>query len=91
MSEEPMLPLSGESVEVDGVYEDEWGHEEPLKRGQTFPSDFMLGETEWKLTEYNYDNHHEGRTDPRLVPKKNDTDKMGKITHPRRQIDRGKK
>jgi hypothetical protein len=84
-----MKPLSGERVEVDGVYENEWGAEEQLKRGDLFPSDLMMGETEWELTEFTYENHHTGRTDPRLVPKANDTDKIGKIDHPRRQVDRG--
>lgn len=44
-----------------------------------------MGTTEWQLSEFLFDNHHEGRTDERLVPKENDTDKIGKITHPRRQ------
>lgn len=92
MSEDKnMLPFTGEKVEVDGVYENEWGGEEHLNRGDLFPSDPMLGHTEWKLTELNIENHHDGRTDPRLVPKANDTDQQGKIVHPRRQVDRGKK
>ncbi|QMV45074.1 transposase [Cohnella cholangitidis] len=86
-----MDPMSGEIVQVDGVYENESGHPVALKRGDTFPADLILGETEWTLTEYSFDNHHEGRTDPRLVPKEDDVDKMGKIDHPRRQMDRGKK
>ncbi|QJD86745.1 transposase [Cohnella herbarum] len=86
-----MDPMSGEKVEVDGVYENEAGQAQKLKRGDAFPSDLILGETEWKLTEFSFDNHHEGRTDPRLVPKEDDVDKMGKIDHPRRQMDRGKK
>ncbi|GIO32286.1 MULTISPECIES: transposase [Paenibacillus] len=80
-----MLPISREEVEVDGVYTNEWGREEVLHRGDDFPSDPMLGTTEWQLSEFLFDNHHEGRTDPRLVPKEDDTDKIGKITHPRRQ------
>lgn len=86
-----MNPFSGEKVDVDGLYKNEVGQEIELKRGDEFPSDLILGHTEYTLTEFNYDNHHEGRTDPRLVPKKDDTDKMGKIDHPRRQMDRGKK
>jgi len=89
--EDRMDPVSGEKVEVDGVYEDEWGREERLKRGDLFPADLALGNTEWRLTELSFDNHHEGRTDPRLVPKEDDVDKQGKINHPRRQMDRGKK
>ena len=69
-----MPPFTGEKVEVDGVYENEWGGEAHLNRGDLFPSDPMLGHTEWTLTELNIENHHDGRTDPRLVPKANDTD-----------------
>ncbi|WP_372632994.1 transposase [Cohnella sp.] len=86
-----MEPMSGEKVEVDGVYENEAGQAQKLKRGDVFPADVILGETEWTLTEFAFDNHHEGRTDPRLVPKENDTDKLGKIDHPRRQMASGKK
>lgn len=80
-----MLPISKETVEVDGVYTNERGLTEHLHRGQQFPSDPVLGATEWELTEFAFDNHHDGTTDPRLVPKENDTDKQGKITSPRRQ------
>jgi hypothetical protein len=90
-SNEKMEPVTGQKVEVDGVYENEFGQELELKRGDTFPADLILGNTEWTLTEFSFDNHHEGRTDPRLVPKEKDTDKLGKIDHPRRQMDRGKK
>ncbi|MCD9020524.1 transposase [Cohnella silvisoli] len=86
-----MVPFSGEIVEVDGIYINESGQELELKRGQEFPSDLILGHTEWTLTEFIFDNHHEGKTDPRLFPKENDIDKQGKIDHPRRQIDRGEK
>lgn len=55
-----MAPISGEPVEVDGVYRNEWGREERLERGQLFPSDLMLGATEWKLVEVEFDNNHEG-------------------------------
>jgi hypothetical protein len=44
-----MDPVSAEIVETDGVYTTEWGREELLKRGDLFPSDVMLGDTEWKL------------------------------------------
>ncbi|MBB6674478.1 transposase [Cohnella nanjingensis] len=86
-----MNPVSGEPVEVDGVYKNEWGREEELKRGDLFPADVMLGNTEWEWVEMSFDNHHEGETDPRLVPKEKDIDKQGKILHPRRQVDRGSK
>lgn len=84
-----MLPLSREEVEVDGIYTNEWGREERLHRGDDFPADPMMGTTEWQLSEFTYDNHHEGRTDPRLVPKENDTDKQGEVKGPRRHLERG--
>ncbi len=65
-----MEPVTGEKVEVDGVYENEAGREQELNRGDTFPADLIMGSTEWKLTQYHFDNHHDGETDPRLVPKK---------------------
>lgn len=66
-----MHPMSRDRVEVDGVYANEWGREEVLFRGQTFPSDPQLGATEYELKQFIYDNHHEGKTDERLVPKAN--------------------
>jgi hypothetical protein len=84
-----MVPFSGEKIEVDGIYKNESGQVLELKRGDEFPSDLILGHTEWTLTEFKFDNHHEGKTDPRLYPQEND--KQGKIDHPRRQMDRGKK
>jgi hypothetical protein len=91
MAENHMNPISGEVIEVDGVYKNEAGQEQELKRGTEFPADLILGTTEWELVEYSFDNHHEGTTDPRLVPKEDDIDKQGKIDHPRRQMDQGKK
>ncbi|QAY67147.1 transposase [Paenibacillus protaetiae] len=77
-------PISGEPVEVDGVYANEWGREEELKRGQVFPADPMLGTTGWKLVEYDFDNHHDGKTDMRLTPKDDDDDPEAHMQHPRR-------
>ncbi|GGG23603.1 transposase [Paenibacillus abyssi] len=85
-----MNPVSGEKVEVDGIYQTEWGREEELKRGERFPADPILGNTEWDLKELSYDNHHEGRTDPRLVPKKEDPTNKN-LSSPRGHIDRGDK
>lgn len=88
MSEEKshfeMEPLSGEPVEVDGTYRNELGREETLKRGQEFPADVQLGTTEWELVELSFDNHHEGQTDPRLVPKRKITAREAHLQHPRR-------
>ncbi|TBL71222.1 hypothetical protein [Paenibacillus thalictri] len=44
-----MNPFSGEEVETDGIYANEAGREELLRRGDTFPSDLTLGKTEWEL------------------------------------------
>ncbi|SFM02680.1 hypothetical protein SAMN03159341_11482 [Paenibacillus sp. 1_12] len=44
-----MEPVSGHEVETDGIYENEWGREETLKRGDEFPYDPVMGQTEWKL------------------------------------------
>jgi hypothetical protein len=44
-----MNPMSGEEVETDGVYENEAGRQELLKRGDEFPGDLTLGKTEWEL------------------------------------------
>lgn len=79
-----MNPISGEPVEVDGIYRNELGREENLERGQVFPADVQLGTSEWELVELDYDNHHEGRTDPRLVPKRKISQKEAHLQHPRR-------
>ena len=52
-----MQPVSGEPVEVDGVYSNEWGREQPLKRGDVFPADPQLGTTSWQMVRFAADNH----------------------------------
>lgn len=79
-----IAPISGEPVEVDGVYQNEWGREIKLARGQVFPADPQLGTTGWQLVEYVFENHHTGETDPRLVPKDDDDDPEAHMQHPRR-------
>ncbi|WP_240666724.1 hypothetical protein [Longirhabdus pacifica] len=49
---ERMNPISNETVEVDGIYRNEWGYETVLKRGETFPSDPQLGTATWELVEF---------------------------------------
>jgi hypothetical protein len=44
-----MLPVSGHEVETGGIYANEWGREETLKRGDEFPYDPVMGQTEWTL------------------------------------------
>ncbi|MBO7748286.1 transposase [Paenibacillus sp. MWE-103] len=79
-----MEPVSGEPVEVDGVYKNEWGREEKLSRGDIFPADPQLGTTEWELTQLDFENHHEGKTDVRLVAKKETSSLEAHLQHPRR-------
>nr|WP_219839155.1 transposase [Paenibacillus sp. R14(2021)] len=82
-----MEPVSGEQVEVDGTYKNDWGREEKLNRGDVFPADPQLGTTEWQLVQLDYDNHEFGETDPRLVPKKKTTALEAHLQHPRRHPD----
>lgn len=81
MSEDKgMNPVSGEEVETDGIYENEWGREETLKRGDEFPFDPMMGQTEWELVS---------------LPLESQEEEMYKNTKPntkpRLHIDRGDK
>ncbi|WP_166246073.1 hypothetical protein [Paenibacillus turpanensis] len=63
MSEDKRMdPMTGEKVEVTGTYETEWGREEQLKRGDRFPVDLALGETEWKMVSYELDDAQKGET-----------------------------
>lgn len=79
-----MKPMSGEPVEVAGVYRNDWNREEKLERGEVFPADPQMGTATWRLVELDFDNHHEGRTDPRLIPKDDDNDPEAHMQHPRR-------
>ncbi|WP_168118691.1 transposase [Paenibacillus sp. HB172176] len=85
-----MDPVSGEKVEADGVYQNEWGREEKLERGDAFPADPMLGNTEWSQVELQFENHHDGRTDPRLTPHDDDDDPEAHMQHPRRHTSSNK-
>ncbi len=67
MSEqERMDPISGEPVETDGIYENEWGREAHLNRGEIFPADPQLGTTTWKLVGLAHDTHTGLAVDPRF-------------------------
>ncbi|NIK78133.1 hypothetical protein FHS15_003271 [Paenibacillus castaneae] len=79
-----MQPITGETVEAKGVYQNEWGRQEQLEIGDKFPADPMLGSTEWELVEVYFNNHHQGHTDPRLVPHDDDNDPEAHMQHPRR-------
>ncbi len=59
-----MSPVSGEKVDTDGIYATEWGREELMKRGDRFPSDLMMGDTEWELTELPSEDQQEKIDDP---------------------------
>jgi hypothetical protein len=73
-----MNPFSGEKVETDGIYANESGREELLKRGDLFPSDVMLGDTEWKLVEL--------PSDEQMVKIENE---RGETEKPRFEVNRG--
>lgn len=75
-----MNPQSGEPVESDGVYANEWGREEAFRRGDTFPADPMLGTTEWQMVEHRYDEEM-----------REDNQQNSKLDSPKRHIDRGDK
>ncbi|MEX1029434.1 MAG: hypothetical protein WDZ91_05220 [Paenibacillaceae bacterium] len=59
-----MSPVSGEKVEAEGIYSNEWGREELMKHGDRFPSDLMMGNTEWELTELPSEDQQEKIDDP---------------------------
>lgn len=73
-----MNPMSGEKVEVDGVYANESGQESTFKRGDEFPSDLVLGKTTWELKGFSL---NEGEIDHRNIQN----------TPPRLHQDRGDK
>jgi hypothetical protein len=65
-----MNPISGEEVEVDGVYQNEWGRQVDMQRGNILPADPQLGTTEWELVEYTSDKIHPVKQDPHSGPRK---------------------
>ncbi|GAA3403119.1 transposase [Paenibacillus hodogayensis] len=90
MSEhERMNPLSGEPVEVQGVYSNEWGREQLLQKGDVFPADPQLGTTSWQLVRYNVDSlTGETEHDHLNLADKNEQDGQNS---PRKHTDRGDK
>lgn len=48
-NEKDMNPMSGDTVETDGVYQDESGHEVELRAGDEYPMDPQLGKVEYKM------------------------------------------
>ncbi|WP_127580217.1 hypothetical protein [Paenibacillus koleovorans] len=87
-SDRAMNPISGESVEITGVYSNEWGREQYYAKGQVFDHDPMLGETAWQLVRYEVDTTTSETEHPhmnRLVPEHTKHDS------PRGHIDRGDK
>jgi hypothetical protein len=65
-----MLPMSRETVEVEGVYENEEGRELYLRRGEEFPADVVLGNTEWEMTELAHVNRSESQPVNHQKPKR---------------------
>lgn len=75
MSEQERIdPMSGEPVEVDGIYENEWGREERFNRGEVFPADPQLGTTTWKLVGLTSDTNTGWAPDSRFREEFNVTD-----------------
>ncbi|UJF32898.1 hypothetical protein [Paenibacillus hexagrammi] len=54
-NDKTMDPMSGDTVETDGVYADEDGKEVTLKRGEKFPADLILGRTTWEMKGFSMD------------------------------------
>lgn len=80
-----MAPISGEPVDTDGIYQNEWGREEWFNRGEIFPADPQMGTTEWKLVSLASDTHEEGKPDPRYREERNVTDGKKQRLHHVRQ------
>ena len=61
-NEKEMNPLSGDTVETNGVYRDPYGHEVQLKAGEQFPMDPQYGKVEFELVEFakEFDDHPDG-------------------------------
>ena len=85
-----MYPMSGEPVEVDGVYANEWGREELLKRGQIFPADKVLGTTSWQLIAFPVETNTKRAVVDEQFRDESD-DFANKHNRPRKHIDRGDK
>jgi hypothetical protein len=76
--QERMAEMSGEPVETDGIYENEWGRQAHFNRGEVFPADPQLGNTEWKLVGLAHDTHTGLAPDPRFREEINVTDQFKK-------------
>lgn len=84
-----MEPASGEPVEVDGVYSNEWGREEHFKKGDVFAADPQLGTTTWKLVRFDIDSTT-GETEHAHLNRA-DQNKQSGHDSPRKHVDRGDK
>jgi hypothetical protein len=51
-NDKEMHPLSGDIVETDGVYRDNYGHEVELKAGEELPMDPQLGKMEYEMVAF---------------------------------------
>ena len=84
-----MNPISGEPVEVEGVYSNEWGREEYMRKGDVFPADPQLGTTAWELVRFSADSiTSETEHDHLNLQDKN---KQSGHDSPRKHVDRGDK
>jgi hypothetical protein len=72
-----MNPMTGDEVEVDGVYANEWGREVVLKRGDTFPADIELGRTTWELKGFSLNEATIDHVQHQNTPPRNNTKQGG--------------
>lgn len=84
-----MEPMSGEPVEVEGVYSNEWGREQLLRKGDVFPADPQLGTTAWELVRYTVDSIT-GETEHEHLNRA-DQNRQDGHSSPRKHVDRGDK
>lgn len=88
MTDHRMDPFTGEEVEVDGIYCDDWGKERAFRRGEQFPADTTLGATGWQLISYAIDDHPKGQhVDPRF--RASSPEAKHKQDSPRLHVERG--
>ncbi|MDP5276703.1 hypothetical protein [Chengkuizengella axinellae] len=89
MTNKDMSPMSGDPVETEGIYKNEWGREEMFKRGDIFPADTQMGTTAWVLSAFPPDVQRRETVDPRF--RLDNTSESNHQNKPRLHVDRGDK
>ncbi|MDF2958567.1 MAG: hypothetical protein K0S39_302 [Paenibacillus sp.] len=62
MTEDTVKYKSGERVDRNGVYADEWGRTELFKEDEFFSENPQMGSTYWRLVRYPFDSQQTGET-----------------------------